>query len=589
MKIKLNKLLSILLITVMMVSMLVACKAKVGTQTGDEVSGGNTTDAPEDNGTTSGEEITLTVYSQLANFSGELQGWFAKVLHDKFNVKLIIVPETGGIYETRMETGDLGDIVIWGSDDTKYLNAVAQGMLYDWNEDSLLQEYGPYIAENMKYALEKNTLISAEASEQSGDEEGAIYGFGHNVAPTAENHEAFFYTWDLRWDLYEQLGRPEVKNLDDMVELFVKMKEIAPTDDNGNPTYAMSLWPDWDGTMVMYVKAMATAYYGYDEHGIGLYDPSNGEFHDALKTDGPYLEMLKFFNTLYQKGLLDPNSMTQTYDTMIEKVQNGGTFFSIFDYAGSLAYNGTHAEENKMMMPFVPTEAAPIVYGMNVYGGNRVWSIGSNTAYPEICMEIINYLSTPEGRLTSDYGPKGLCWDYDENGKTYFTELGKQCQDDRTTIMPAEWGATTFNEGANQMNNTTWSSGAINPESGERYDSKYWNSNQVEPLNDTEASWRSWSGTTTVQEYMDTTNYKVAPGTTFAAGTRSDELEVVWEQVTECIVNYSWNAIYAKTDEEFDKIVAEMKGKCMQYGYNQCLEWSLQKAAERNALEEPLR
>ena len=35
----------------------------------------------------------------------------------------------------------------------------------------------------------------------------------------------------------------------------------------------------------------------------------------------------------------DPDSMTQTYDNMIEKVQNGQTFFSIFNYAGSLAYN----------------------------------------------------------------------------------------------------------------------------------------------------------------------------------------------------------------------------------------------------------
>ena len=54
------------------------------------------------------------------------------------------------------------------------------------------------------------------------------------------------------------------------------MKEICPTDELGNETYAASLWPDWDGNMVMYVKAMATAYYGYDELGFGLYNPTNG-------------------------------------------------------------------------------------------------------------------------------------------------------------------------------------------------------------------------------------------------------------------------------------------------------------------------
>lgn len=41
-----------------------------------------------------------------------------------------------------------------------------------------------------------------------------------------------------------------------------------------------------------------------------------------------------------------------------------------------------------------PEDASPIVYGMNTQGGDRVWSIGAKTEYPEKCMEIINYLAT---------------------------------------------------------------------------------------------------------------------------------------------------------------------------------------------------
>ena len=84
------------------------------------------------------------------------------------------------------------------------------------------------------------------------------------MALKAGSHENFFYTWDIRWDLYQQLGCPQVKNLDELADLFLKMKEICPTDENGNETYAISIWPDWDGNMVMYVKALATAYYGWD-------------------------------------------------------------------------------------------------------------------------------------------------------------------------------------------------------------------------------------------------------------------------------------------------------------------------------------
>ncbi len=542
---------------------------------------------------TSGETVTLTVYSQLANYSGEMTGWFATVLLNKFNVKINLINDGDGVFETRMESGNLGDIIVWGSDGTNYLQAVQAGMLYDWEEDDLLEEYGSYILENMSYALEKNrensTIYDDDGNVIAG---GAIYGFGHNVASSAESHESFFYTWDIRWDLYQELGHPTVDNLDDLIELFKQMKEICPTDDNGNPTYAMSLWPDWDGNMVMYVKAMATAYYGYDEMGFGLYNVETGEFYYCLDDDSPYLEMLKFFNTMYREGLLDPDSMTQTYDKMIEKVQSGGVFFSIFNYAGNAAFNtDEHIEAGQIMRSLVPTEARPIVYGMSVYGGNRVWSIGAKTQYPELCMAIINWLCTPEGRLTSDYGPKGLTWDYDDNGLTYFTEFGELCTSDRTTLMPDEWGGSTFNDGGNQMNNTTWSSMDTNPESGEPYDSDYWASTQEpEGLNDADQDWRDYTGAISVQDYMENTNYAVSIATTYSESSKSTELDTVWKQIATCILEYSWKAIYAESDEEFDSLVSQMQSKAMMYDpTQQCKQWCLDEAAKRNALEEPLR
>lgn len=525
------------------------------------------------------EPIVLTCYSQLANWDGELTGWFAKILKEKFNVKINVVPDNDGVYETRMESGDLGDIVIWGADGEEYLNAVEFGMLFDWEDEDLLKDYGPYIYENMQPALEKNRKLSG----------GSVYGFGHNVATSAEDHQAFFYTWDLRWDLYKQLGYPQIKNLNDLVSVFEQMKAICPTDDNGNETYAVSLWPDWDGDMVMYVKSTATAYYGYDELGVGLYDPVTGIYHDALKEGGPYLEMVKFYYTLNRKGLLDPNSMVNTYDTMIEKVQNGGTFFSIFNYSGSLGYNSLeHQAQNKMMMTWQPEEASPICYGMNVQGGNRIWSIGAKTMYPELCMEIINYLATPEGRITSDYGPKGLCWDYDANGKTYFTEIGKACKANRKTDLAAltggEWNGL-FGEGSNQMNNTTWSIDAINPESGERYNSDYWASNQTAANSQVEQDWRDYTGFSNIQSFLDSRKFTLAPGTSYSTSPKNSELKVTWTQVTKTIKDGTWNAIYAKNDGEFNFLIKEMIKKAKAYGYDTCVEWSANEAAIRRGLE----
>ena len=526
--------------------------------------------------------VTLTVYTQLANYSGEQVGWSAKVLLEKFNVILNIVPDADGVYETRMESGNLGDIVVWGADGTQYQQAVSAGMLYDWEEDNLVQEYGTYIWENMQLALKKN---------KDGNSDGKIHGFGHNVAADATTHDYFFYTWDIRYDLYKELGCPEVKDLDAFIELMKDMKEICPTDANGNPTYAVNVWPDWDGNMVMYVKAFAQAYYGYDEQGIGLYDSETGEYHDALEENGPYLEMLKFFNTLWQEGLMDPNSGTNTYDEMADKVRAGGVFFSIFNYSGSAAYNtAAHQAEESLMLPMVMTEATPPVYALNPMGGNRIWSIGSATEYPELCMEIINWLCTPDGYMTYNYGPQDLCWYYAENEdgetKAYLTELGESCKADRKgTTMPEEYGGGSYNDGCLQINNTTWSTRAINPTTGEPYNADDWSTRAAEATCDLEQFWRDTTGALSTEEYMESMNYKVILASDYAESSKSEEFQVVYSAVTDALVTYSWKAIKASSDEEFDQIVDEMIKQCYAYGYEQTLAFDQAEAEARRARE----
>ncbi len=534
------------------------------------------------------DTIEITVFSQLANYSGKLTGWFAEVMKKEFNCEMTIIPDTDGMFDTRMESGDLGDIVVFGSNGDQYQRAVTEGMLYDFNEDDLLTNYGAYLKENMPYALTNNGNLN-----ETVNGENVVYGFGHNVASSPDDHEAFFYTMDVRWDLYKELGYPEINNLDEFYQLLVDMKGICPTDENGNETYATSLWPDWDGNMVMYIKSFATCYWGYDEMGFGLYDVETGDFHYALEEGGPYLEALKFFNKLYQAGLIDPNSMTQTYNEMSEKVTAGGTFFSIFDYAGSQLYNTeAHLTEGKAMYPMVPNDATPLCYGMNVLGGNRIWTIGANTEYPELCMAIINYLTTPEGYMTYNYGPKDACWYYDEEGNCYLTELGEAAQADRKgTMMPEEWGGGNFNDGTFQANNTTWSKDASNPDSnGETYNYINWKSQRKDETYDILQDWRDKYGQYTFQEYMNTTNFKVALGTSYTESKRTDDLKIIWEQVAECLVNYTWQAIYAENDDEYNRIVNEMITKCGEYDPDGlCLAWCEAEADLRCSLEDQVR
>lgn len=537
-------------------------------------------------GSKKNEVIKLNVYSQLANFSGKQIGWSADILKKKFNVELNIIPEGDGVFETRMTSGNLGDIVVWGADNDKYPLAVKNNLLFGWEDDNVLDEYGPYIKKNMPDALKKNKELTKTITNGASDK---LYGFGANVALNSKDHESFFYTWDTRWDLYKKLGYPKVKNLQDYHKMLKNMQKLCPSDDSGNKVYAVSLWPDWDDAMVMYVKAMATAYYGYDELALGLYDPTNGKYHDALEENGPYLEMLKWFNDLYQDGLIDPDSMTQTYDEMIAKVQNGGTLFSIFNYSGSLGYNTKeHTSAGKLMYCMKPEDASPIVYGMNTQGGDRVWSIGAKTEYPEKCMEIINYLATPEGRMTMEYGPKGYTWDYDDQKHAYLTDVGVKCQNDKNTTMGGGYKGS-YHDGELQINNVTWSLDASNPDSdGETYNKESWASYNATPSSDIEKDWRDKTGCTTINEYMEKGKYTVAPGTSFSKETQDTTLKTTWNQVTTEIKNSSWKAIYAKSDKKFDSIVAGMKKSAKKYGYDKCVEWSRNQASRRKALEDAI-
>lgn len=560
-----KRVISVALVAVMGCTLLAGCKGS-GSGSDDDV-------------------ITITVFSELANLSGEQTGWSAKMLKEKFNIVLNIVPSADGVFETRMESGYFGDIVVFGSDGENYTRAVEAGLLYDWNEDDLVKEYGPDIYENMQAALQKNAQIS-----ESITGEPTVYGFGHNVAQDGDSgHETFFYTWDIRWDLYKELGYPEYKNMDDMINVFKAMKEICPTDDNGNETYAVSLWPDWDGDMVMYVKSFATAYWGYDETAMGLYDSNTGTYYAALEENGPYLQSLKFFNQLYQNDLIDPNSMTQTYTNMYEKVQAGGTFFSIFNYSGCLGYNSdAHVGAGKMMTSLIPDEAKPIVYGMNPAGGNRIWAIGSNTKYPEECMELINWLCTPEGVMTYNYGPEGLCWYYDEDGFTHWTEFGEEVYFKRDTIMTGDYeGTGDFDTGCIQINNTTWSTNAFNPDSnGERYSYETWNSYAVGASSDIFKDWSAKVNSDSTQNYMEAHDYTLCPATSYKLASKTGEFKTTWTAVTDIITDYSWKAIYAETDAEFEQIVSEMLTQAKSYGYDECVTWALEQANLRHQAEE---
>ncbi|HEX7715515.1 MAG TPA: ABC transporter substrate-binding protein, partial [Bacillota bacterium] len=96
----------------------------------------------------------INVFTMLGNTAGLQTGWSAKILKDKFNLEMNMIAsnlEGGGDakFATMMASGNLGDIVILGSDsDGKYTDAIKVGFLLDWTKNGRLNKYAPYIVKN---------------------------------------------------------------------------------------------------------------------------------------------------------------------------------------------------------------------------------------------------------------------------------------------------------------------------------------------------------------------------------------------------------------------------------------------------------
>ena len=73
-----------------MLVFLSACSGSAGSNCGRS-NAGNNAETEVSTDPSKQPEITLNVFSNLANYAGEQPGWFGKMIKDKFNIKLNII------------------------------------------------------------------------------------------------------------------------------------------------------------------------------------------------------------------------------------------------------------------------------------------------------------------------------------------------------------------------------------------------------------------------------------------------------------------------------------------------------------------
>ncbi len=533
--------------------------------------------------------IVVDVFDFSANFQGIQSGWFGEVVKKKFNMELnIIAPNIarGGdtLFEVRAAAGNLGDLIICKGVNGQLEDLVNAGLLY--NMETELQGKGI-----MRYrdAIENlNRCV----------EQGGVYAIPSQVSANGSNVPSEgvepVYGPYIRWDLYKELGYPEIDTLEDLLPVLKQMQERYPVAENGAKTYGFSFFKDWDDNMMNAVK-QPCCMYGYDEYGVVLAKADGSDYQSIIDDDSVYVRMLNFFYEANQLGLIDPKSVNQNYDQCFEKFKNGEVFFSPWPWQGKSAFNTiSNMEEKGKGFMLAPVKDIQIYsYGCYPYGNqDSIIAVGSQSADKERLVDFIDWLYSDEGIMLNGAnlsgaaaGPEGLTWEMHEDGP-YLTDFGKEALLNGGEIeMPEEYGGGTWKSGTSTLNYKAVVQ-CEKSEDGYYYYYDLWDSVKALDTSELVNDWKEKMGADTTMEYLQKNNMLlVAPGMLYTASVETSEQSTIRYQCKRAIQEYSWKMVFAPDRQRFEELLDEMQATVKNYGYDVILEYDMIHARAKSGME----
>ena len=508
------------------------------------------------------ELLTIDVYDDAANYNGLQTGWFAKVIKDRFNIELnIIASQVVGnqVYATRSEEGNLGDIIL--VDKAKFPEIVEAGLAKD------ISDKLPECENIMKF----KTQIDVYNKGLTG-EEGKYYGIPTEMtdtSPSTLTDDVIYSSPMLRWDLYKQIGAPKLENLDDLLAALQKIHEIHPTNEDGDPAYPFSLWPDWDGNDNMIGIAnvvQLTTWYGEKLKGSAMLKPDN-TFSPLYDRANAYYKITKFLNKANQMGLVDPDSGTQNWDNAVSKMSSGRVDVMWYSWQTGF-WNSVDRLNAGTAFRFIPVGDMNFYADADrYYGSDRMFGIGSKVEgekYDRI-MAFLDWYASPEGATFQHNGIEGLNYVV-ENGK--FKPYKDNALMDNLPV-PEEYGGGGYNDGNNQINQWIVSSICVNPETGERFAQKYWQSYKDMTMTEMKKEWTEMFGAEDDVAWMKQNNKLLAsPSVDFTPKADNNDIIALRSEVNKALCEYTWNLIMTcTTDEEFEAMWDEMITQLDGFGY----------------------
>lgn len=352
--------------------------------------------------TDSNAPITLTWFDQ--NTGDAFTNPVAKVITEKTGVTVEIQQPTGNPVEKlnlMLASGDLPDVILMSRGSDIMNKYITSGAVIPLND--LIEEHGPNIQK-----MYGDTLTKTRS------EDGNNYYFSNWYG--LEQYPVFGFM--MRMDIMKELGVGDKVNngepftAEEFEELLVKFKEKYPTID-GKESIPMTLNGENVGAVTGSFKGM---------YGMMPYYETNGELKKDVR-DPRYLEMVKFLNSLYRKGLLDKEWATMKTKQFEQKLGNGNVFATaeaLWNVGNANALLKTEAADKatederqfyqyKVLAPGVKPEEA--TYGPKSSLGWDGVAISRSNKDPVRTMKLLDFLASEEGQYLLMWGVEGEHWD----------------------------------------------------------------------------------------------------------------------------------------------------------------------------------
>ena len=523
------------------------------TETKTEAADGGSDDSGSDAGSDDGaateankdDTYTVDFYNVAANFQGIQPGWYGKIVKDKFNIDLnIISPQVSGdggaLYQTRCAAGNLGDLIIL--DNAPMGECVEAGLIHD-----LTDVIGKY-PNLMRYQSQIE-----EFNKQMGDGT-KIYAIPlemNNNGPT-DYKQLHVYTYPrMGWDMYNEVGAPELKNLDDLLNCLKSIQDAHPTNEKGDPAYAITMWKDWDSQYSENV-AQLTKWYGQEVNGSVLIDTENN-IKPLTDKDSAYYKMLKFFFKANQMGLVDPDSATQDWNAVVSKMQDKRVYLYWYSWQYGFWNSPERGEEGVNYVEIPVADTHLYQPSDTYYGDGRVLAVGSQVddEHLDRLMEFLDWYASPEGVQIQHAGTEGLTYTI-EDGKYTPTEDGLN-RFSAEVIVPDDMGGGNWNDGNNMINQWIVASCDINPDTGEPYSDQMWSTTIEMNQTKTTKEWTEKFGAADDVEYLKKNNMMtIVPSINMSLAVDTTDISLIREQCGNTIKDSSWRMVFASDEADFD-------------------------------------